>query len=282
MTSSKPAVSTRWRAVALGLAIVLVGLILWDGAQRTAADATQPLIRGAASVPIGEPPATLKLASFNIHSGKGTDGVRNLSRISDLLADVDFAGLYEVRAIRELGLPNQAASLGRLQNAAWVFAPTERQWWTDHFGNGLLFRIPVDTIVRIPLMNTRGKAFRNAVLSTVRLGRGDARVIAVHIDRENDRQHQLQAVIQLFLGLQTPCVLMGDLNTTVDDPLLISLREHGDVRSPLNEVLSDGLPRQTIDWIFTRGLKTISASVVESIASDHPCLKAELAIEQEP
>lgn len=279
MTESKPAGRSCWKSISFGLAIILIGLVLWNGANRTASDATQPLIQGSASVSIGNPPSTLKLASFNIHGGKGTDGVRNLSRIADLLADVDFAGVFEVRAIRDAGLPNQAALIGRMQNAAWVFAPTERQWWADHFGNGLLYRIPVRSIVRIPLLNTRGKAFRNAILSTVQLDGTDVRVIAVHVDRENDRQHQLQSIIDLFLGLQPPSVLMGDLNTTADDPLLVGLRERTDVHSPLHDGLADGPPAQTIDWIFTRGLQTVSATVLENTASDHPCLKVELAVE---
>jgi endonuclease/exonuclease/phosphatase family metal-dependent hydrolase len=278
MTEPKSTGSSRWKAVAIALAFILIGLVVWDGSDRKAADATKALAHGSVSVPLKQAPTTLKLASFNIHSGKGTDGVRNLPRTSDLLSDIDFVGLYEVRAIAEAGQPNQAAMLGYLQNAAWVFAPAERQWWSDHFRNGLLYRIPVRSIVRIPLVNTRGKAFRNAILSTAELEGTDVRVISVHIDRENDRRHQLQSVIDLFLGLQPPCVLMGDLNTSDTDPLLIRLRERSDVKSPLHDALSGGPPSQTIDWIFTRGLETVSASVEVNTASDHPCVKAELKL----
>ena len=126
-------------------------------------------------------------------------------------------------------------------------------------------------------MNTRGKAYRNAILSTVTVDQTDVRVIAVHIDRENDRRHQLRLMIELFLNLQPPCVLMGDLNTDAADPLIASLLEQKDVASPLHDSTANGSPRRTIDWIFTRGLKTISATLVENKASDHPCLKAELA-----
>jgi endonuclease/exonuclease/phosphatase family metal-dependent hydrolase len=160
-----------------------------------------------------------------------------------------------------------------------LFAPTERRWWSDHFGNGLLYRIPVRSSLRIPLVNTRGKAYRNAILSTVELQRATVRIVSVHIDRENDRRQQLQSVIELFLGLQKPCILIGDLNTIATDSLLEDLVARHDVHSPLQESLEGHLPSQNIDWMFTRGLRTISVKLVENTASDHPLLQAELAPE---
>jgi endonuclease/exonuclease/phosphatase family metal-dependent hydrolase len=261
----------------LGLFIVLIGLVIWDGADRRAADATRPLSKSSVVSIKLTPPRTLKIGSFNIHSCKGADGIRNLSRTAELLCDIDFAGLYEVRATTNANQPNQAAALADLCKVAWLFAPTEKQWWSDHFGNGLMYRIPVNAIVRIPLVNTRGKAYRNAILSTADIEGGSVRIIAVHIDREDDRRSQLQSVIDLFLSLQEPCVLMGDLNTPATDPLLVGLRDQFGVRSPLHEFVAEGPLTANIDWIFTRGLKTISAALVENTASDHPFLKAELA-----
>ena len=268
---------SRWKWVALGLSVMLVGLIVWDGADRRAADATEPLPQSPATSVRNPPPSSLKIASFNIHTGKGTDGVRSLSRIADLLSDVDFAGLYEVRGAAGRNEPNQAASLANLYQGGWLFAATERRWWSDHFGNGLLYRIPVRAALRVPLINTRGKAYRNAILATVELEQANVRVLAVHIDRENDRRPQLQAMIDLFLSLQEPCVLMGDLNTTAEDPLLSNLMERPGVRSPLHESLVDRLPSQNIDWIFTRGLNTVVVNLVENTASDHPVVTAELS-----
>lgn len=100
-------------------------------------------------------------------------------------------------------------------------------------------------------------------------------MIAVHIDRENDRRSQLRTIIDLFLSLEEPCLLMGDLNTAGKDPLLIDLREHPGVRSPLHETLGESAVENNIDWIFTRGLRTLSAKLVENNASDHPFLTAE-------
>ena len=277
MTLASNVSATRWKGVALGLAAALIGLIIWDGADRRATDATRPMVQSPQSSAKHESPDYLKLASFNIHGGKGSDGVRSLARTAELLADSDFAGLYEVKATSDVTVPNQASALARTGDAGWLFAPTERRWWSDHFGNGLLFRVPVRSSLRFPLVNTRGKAYRNAILSTVELKGAAVRIVAVHIDRENDRRQQLETVIELFLSLQKPCLLMGDLNTIATDPLLEDLVARQDVRSPLQESLEGHLPSQNIDWIFTRGLRTISVNLVENTASDHPLLKAELA-----
>ncbi len=254
---------------------MLIGLIVWDGADRRASDATRTLPQGNPSGVIKDPPPTLKLASFNIHGGKGKDGILNLPRIASVIGDHDVVGLYEIRA--ENGQSdNQAASLAVECQSAWTFAPSEQQWWSDHFGNGLLYKVPVNCLLRLPLVNTRGKAYRNAILSIVELQEARVRVLSVHIDRERDRKAQLKTVIDVFLNLDQPCVLMGDLNTTAEDSLLVDLLNQPGVQSPLHEQLADRLPSQNIDWIFTRGLKTVSAKLIENDASDHPLVSAEL------
>lgn len=258
------------------LFVALVGLIVWDGADRRAADATKPLARGPGHLLGKQNPSTLRIASFNIHSGKGRDGKTDLKRTERLILDADFAGLYEVRA--PLIFDNQAEALTLTDYRFWLFAPTEKQWWREHFGNGIVHRYGLPQVVRIPLDNTRGKAFRNALLWTVELQDGSVRVISTHIDRTTDREHQLKTVIGLFLSLQPPCVLMGDLNTVASDPQLEALRKIDGVVSPLHEMMGDSIPATNIDWMFTRGLKTVAAELIENDASDHPILKAELAL----
>jgi len=78
--------------------------------------------------------------------------------------------------------------------------------------------------------------------------------------------------------LEPPVVLMGDLNTTADDPQLVWLRAQPTVHSALHDALPDGPPPDTIDWLFHRGLETASAQLKVVDASDHPVLYAELAL----
>ena len=282
MSGPPPTSSRRWQRIAGLLALVLLGLIVANGADRTPADPSHPIVLAGPTNPFSAEQRTLRIASFNIHSGKGGDELRDFSRTTTVLDErLDFAGLYEVRATPWSRRPNQAAELGERLQLASAFVPAERQWWHDHFGNGLLSRRPIDGLSRWPLPGTRGKAFRNAVLAHLPIGGRTIKLLLTHIDREQDREAQLAFVIQHFLALESPAILMGDLNTPANHPQLIALRQRADVHSALHDGMPDGPPAETIDWLFHRGLVTVSAQVVVVTASDHPVLFAELALPDE-
>ncbi len=265
-----------WQRLTGLLGLALVGLIVWDGADRVPADPSRPLLIEPSLTPAQPLGETMRVVSFNIHSGKGHSGSVDLTRTGQLLADCDLAGLYEVRNPAFGGELNQGVDLGRRLEMSTVFAATERHWWREHFGNGLLSRCPIHAVQRLPLPGTRGKAYRTAILAHIPWRDATLHVIAVHIDRGADRELQLRLVIPLFLALESPAILMGDLNTAATEPLLAALLKDPQVRSPLHEMLLDKLPAENIDWIFTRGLETVSAELVENDASDHPVARAVL------
>jgi endonuclease/exonuclease/phosphatase family metal-dependent hydrolase len=255
-----------------------VGLVIAWGADRQPADATRPITWRNVTETRPVDAETLRVASFNIHGGKGTDRHTDLSRIAADLHDIDLAGLYEVRATPGGQYPDQAADLGARLRLQSVFLGTERRWWHDHFGNAVLATMPLAQVQRIPLAGTRGKAFRQAVLLDVPLQGETVHVLMVHIDREQDRQPQLQSVIQLFRALQSPAVLMGDLNSSPDDPALQDLLAEPEVESVIHSQLETAAPRDNIDWIIVRGLECTHAEYHSSGASDHPVVRAELQI----
>jgi endonuclease/exonuclease/phosphatase family metal-dependent hydrolase len=275
--TAAPIPARHWRTVAALLAVALAGVVIRDGADRRPADPSRPLVRRTI------PAATcqresLRLVGFNIHSGKGDGNITDLGRTADTLGEFDFAGLYEVRSPRFGEHPDQAADLAQQLQCGSLFAPTETHWWREHFGNALLSRWALGPVQRIPLPGTRGKAYRNLVLTDFPWRDRTVRILSAHIDREDDRVVQLELAIHLFLSLEPPVVLMGDLNTTIGDPQLAALFKTEGVASPLHDALGDAVPADTIDWMFTRGLRTVSAELVENSASDHPVLRAELAL----
>lgn len=255
---------------------------LWSAADRTpSGPAAGTELHGAA--PSAALPATLRLATFNIHSGVGSDGRLDLARTGKSLDRFDLVALNEVRDPSWIA-PDQAESLGTMLQRRWLFAPSERRWWHNHFGNGVVTQLPVSDWLQIPLPSTRGKGFRNAVLLTVPLAEGDVRVLLTHIDRSHDREAQLRTVFALFLALAEPAVLLGDLNSTASDPQLAALlatpgvadaigaRETADGKSA-----PAGIARR-IDWILTRGLRRLDSGTEDRGASDHPLVWAELAL----
>lgn len=272
------------RRLVLLLLAIMAGGVIYEGADRDPADPTRPLVHQANETTAdGTPRLSRRLtddivtvASFNIHSGKGTDGQTDLQRIQDLIAGCDVAALYEVR--NSLFEDNQAAQLShKVYREAW-FAATERHWYHEHFGNAVLSRVAVSEVQRLPLPGTRGKAFRNAVLAYVPWRERTLKILAVHIDREQDRERQLRLVTQLFLALEAPAILMGDLNTAIDDPLLQAVLHKPGVTSPLHDAKGDAVPMGNIDWVFAKGLVTIDADLFVTEASDHPALRVKLRL----
>lgn len=260
--------------------IICLLVVVWTGSNRMPADLTEPLsLEGAVpSARLNGP--TLRVGSFNIHSGKGADGKVDLDRTAGCLRDLDLIGLYEVRGAVPIVRENQAETLGGKLEMAWLFAPTERRWWQNHFGNALLTSVELDGIQAIPLPSSRDKAFRNAVLASFPFAGEEVRMLVTHVDTQGDRQRQLQAVIHLFLSLEPPAILMGDLNTTGSDPQLRELLAIPGVRDVMSRGSNEHEDQRHIDWILTRGFRCLDAGREPTEASDHPVVWAELEIDE--
>ncbi len=217
---------------------------------------------------------TLRVGTFNIHSGIAIDdGKLDLDRTALQLEGVDLLGLNELRGGGLWREPNQAQLLGEKLKMPFLFAPTERRWGTEHFGNGMLCSLPVKNWLRIPLPGLAKKGLRNMLLASVDLGGRDVQVLITHVDAVTDREEQLRIVIAMFLSLDEPAILMGDLNSRADDEQLQALLGREGVQD-----VTDG--RGRIDWIITRGLQTIRAEVRETNASDHPLIWAEVRLDE--
>ena len=268
------------RAMALSALVAVVAVVLYVGQLRHPAEPASG--RGIndfslTTQPVGSTSLTFHVATFNIHSGVGRDGRRDVSRTAENLADADFIGLNEVQGVLPWRAGNQARTLGAALRRGWLFAPTERRWWCDHFGNALLSRLPIGAWERIPLAGTQSKGHRNMLVSEVTVGGRTVRIVVTHIARGVDRNAQLTQVVQKFLTLPPPCVLMGDFNTrTVEEPLRGLLRQPGTIDA-VGQAGTKNAPGR-IDWILVRGLEVIRAGLRDNGASDHPCAWAELRL----
>ncbi len=84
----------------------------------------------------------VRVATYNIHRGRGLDGRTRLERIAAVLAtvDADIVALQEVVGASPLK-PGQAAELGAALGMGWVMAPA-RHLRGALFGNMVLSRYP--------------------------------------------------------------------------------------------------------------------------------------------
>ncbi|MGN6626273.1 MAG: endonuclease/exonuclease/phosphatase family protein [Tepidisphaeraceae bacterium] len=226
----------------------------------------------ATTQPISRP--VIRLAAFNIHSGVGADGTFNLDRTADTLRDCDLAGLTEVRG----GFSsNQANDLGKKLSLNSLFSPNERTLFHDDFGNALLTRLPVTAWQRVPIPDTQLAHHRNVVILRTTIERQPLTVMIAHVVRGPDRANQLDYLYQLFSGFQSPVVIMGDLNTEHDDPLLLPF-----LQNSLDAIAAHNpADPHRIDWIFVRGLDVPASGLVDKGASDHPLVWADVTLPRE-
>ncbi len=226
-------------------------------------------------------PARFRIGTFNIHAGRGTDGARDLTRTAAALRDMDLVALNEVQGPSLWQSGDQSQALGETLGMSWLFAPSESRWLHGSYGNGMLSRLPVIAWQRIPFARDGAKSYRNLVLTVVGCAGRRVNVVATHLDSRDPqrRQAQLRVAGELFLSLAPPAVLLGDMNTRSDDPVLARLLTEPGVRDCLAEGLPSDVPRR-IDWILARGAHSTAAGMVDEGASDHPLFWADLELDE--
>jgi len=278
-----PGSLTAYRRWLIAAAIVLAlggGLYAWLALrQPTGPDAgIGPQVPATAPAEVG--PA-LSVAQFNIRRGRGVDGDVDLWRTAACLTGMEVVGLNEVGGGAVFGLgENQAFWLAGQLGLAGVFAPTEWRFGHAHFGNGLLSALPVLGWVRVPLLHADSTARRNVLIARLLYRGVPVTVLVAHVDRVDDRERQLPALLELFLAAPQPSILMGDMNATADHPAILAILTRPDVVAS-NGNLPGLAPRPgSVDWIMARGFDAVGASVCDVGASDHPRVALELVLDE--
>lgn len=271
----------RWR-LAIAALVILAPAIYWAGERRVPAGAAEGVSLSGVVITPRDPSKTssLRVGTFNIHAAKGIDGKQDVSRIAECLRGMDLVALNEVAGGRPWEDWNQSAQLGEAIDCQWLFAPTESRLWHGSFGNGLLSKLPALFWQRIPLDLAGANTHRNFVLTAIELDGARVNVVLTHLDSRNlDRRHkQLRAASELFLSLAEPAILLGDLNSGPEDVELQRLLNKPGVVDAVTAGGAGPPPQGRIDWILTRGLRTLESGVIDNGASDHPFVWTELEV----
>ena len=255
--------------IKVSLVVVILVALFWDGYHRRPTAAAEGIsFFGNVPDPVSAGTAKpFRVGIFNIAGGYGIDHRRDLDRTAKTLEGCDFIGLNEVHAGFPWQKQNQALLLGAKLNLSWLFAPTERRWWQDDFGNGVLSKIPVAHWQRFPISTRAAKSNRNVVLVRAQYQNRTLNILITHLDRHEDHDGELRAVAELFLSLAEPAILMGDLNDSASHPEIRRLQTTPGVTDVTG--LAPTKHRDS-DWIFSRGLTCARADLKEEGASDHP------------
>jgi len=241
------------------------------------------LALAASAAGCAAPSVRLRVLSYNIHHGRGSDGRIDLERIAGVIraADPDLVALQEVddRTTRSGGI-DQRSEIGRLTGLHAVFGKA-MDYAGGGYGVAVLSRWPIESSATHALPFTEPHEPRCALEVCVALpdGSGTIRFFGTHLDHTADpadRIRQAQAIADLVArGSEEPVVLAGDLNDLPGSETLAVFGEpwlDATAGDPAPTWPADA-PRKKIDYVLAAPAdrwRFVSAEVIdERAASDH-------------
>jgi endonuclease/exonuclease/phosphatase family metal-dependent hydrolase len=262
---------------AVGLLVVALLLVLLDGYRRVPTNAAAGDGLAEATRSSNGSAENFRVGTFNIDGGVGTDGKLDLTRIAQDMKECDVVGLQEVHGRTLLEPRDQACILGDQLHLPFLFAPAERQWWHDSFGNGVVSKLACGQWERLPITGDAASNHRCLLRVDVHLNSSELRVLIVHLPTTNDRASQCAIVQSMFMDLAEPVLLLGDLNCKPGDAWIEKLRHMPGVVDGVGKFSESAHP-QHVDWILSRGLNCIAGGAVDHGSSDHPFFWNEFSI----
>lgn len=227
----------------------------------------------------------MKVASYNMRKGIGTDRRRSPERVLEVLREINADIIALQEADRRFGARARVIPSHLLDRQSdWQAVPLGMKAASMGWhGNALLVRksaVIVDCeVIELPALEPRG-----AVMADIRLPDGMVRVVGMHLDLSGLwRRRQVQAIIaHLFASARHyPTVLMGDLNEwSVTLGCLRDFARHFAI-ADTGPSFHASRPLARLDRIMTSpGLRVVACGVHHSaaarVASDHLPIWAEV------
>jgi endonuclease/exonuclease/phosphatase family metal-dependent hydrolase len=159
---------------------------------------------------------SLKVASYNMRKGIGTDRRRSPERTLEVLREIDADVIALQEADRRFGPREMVISAHLLdEHSDWKAVPVAlRERSMGWHGNAILVRKSAEILgcgaIHLPALEPRG-----AVVADVRIGEQVVRVVGMHLDLSGLwRRKQARAIMHHLEQTpdRPPTILMGDLN----------------------------------------------------------------------
>lgn len=233
------------------------------------------LLGVAAAAAPAEPSAPeLRVLSFNIRTGTGMDGKRDLARIAKVITSQrpDVVMLQEVdKNCTRSGNIDQPAELARLTGMRVTFGAA-MPFQGGEYGQAILSRTALSDpqIHRLP---GPGEP-RIALAATTVTRLGTLTVATVHLDFGAAQTAQAVALAKALESSTHPVILGGDFNAAPDAAALQPFTKAPWTlvpKSPPVATYPADKPRTEIDHFVLRGLRAAGPATVtnEPMASDH-------------
>lgn len=232
------------------------------------------------------PPVRLRVLTYNIHHGEGTDGRLSLERIARVIrsADPDVVALQEVdRKTERTGGVDQAARLADLCRMHMVFGKN-LDYQGGAYGNAVLSKAPIARSRNYHLPRHDDGEQRGVLTSHIDVpGMPEPLLFfCTHLDHRSPDGERFASVLQINQLLQELTVgreqraalLAGDLNDVPTSRVLGRLKQVWTpvAKEPMPTVPVDR-PQRQIDYILFRPAgrwRVVEALVIDQLtASDH-------------
>ena len=237
--------------------------------------------------------------TYNIHVGIGMDKKLDLQRIAGSInkEKPDLVGLQEVdRGVQRTQRIDEIVELAKLTRMEYAFA-FNLPYQGGQYGVAILSRFPIRATEHRLYKNLREAERRGLIRAEVRIDGRVVHFVTTHLDYQHDdgRLFEAQQMLAFLSDVKGPLIVVGDFNDIPTGQTSRLMREKFDdswVRHLYRQWMDDSQreqgfsypadkPTKRIDYIFTRrsdGIKTKRVWVVQTLASDHIPVVAELEI----
>ena len=227
----------------------------------------------------------LRVATYNVHSGVGSEGRCDPARIAGVINELsaDVVALQEVESRH--GDLETLEFLSSQTGMMAVPGPTMLRTVGD-YGNALLTRAGLLELRRTDL-SFSGREPRGAIDAVLQAGQERLRVIATHLGlRPAERRHQIETLLAGLGDDPSPTVLMGDLNEWFlwGRPLRRLHAHFG--ATPAPATFPARWPLFALDRLWVKPLRClrklkVHRSPLARVASDHLPLTATIELEND-
>lgn len=222
-----------------------------------------------------EPAPVLRVLTWNIHHGSGTDGKPSLAQIAETIRNhqPDIVLLQEVdQNCNRSGKTDQTAELARLTGLHGAFGKA-MDFDGGAYGQTILAKFPPANLT-VHTLPSNGEA-RIAISAILDTPLGKVTAASVHLDHADDarRNAQAQVCAAALLASPHPVILAGDFNTTPENRAMAHFSQAPwsiVAKSPPAATYPATDPKSEIDHIVLRGLQAAGPATVPALPNPPP------------